>query len=228
MYHILSKSWCAYIHIYSCLCICILWLVWKQSRLIKDYSKQWPHIGRTVPLLKPPQSPHCHLGAVDHVKILPPPLATRQARSYHAYRATQTPLFSKPLDLAQLCHGNKICSKPALTRKLTLVLAFPAHCISNCKLNGISWTNISKITLNTANERPLPFRCAADPLLGQEVGENVQWSMKAWSGNRRRVDLPLASELNNCLSKGQAGSPTQAMGLIMDNSTHLWQSFRSR
>ena len=44
---------------------------------------------------------------------------------------TQTLLFSKPLDLAQVCHGNKICSKPALTWKLTLVLAFPAHCISN-------------------------------------------------------------------------------------------------
>ena len=28
---------------------------------------------RTVSLLKPPQSPHCYLGAVDHVKIPPPP-----------------------------------------------------------------------------------------------------------------------------------------------------------
>ena len=60
-----------------------------------------------------------------------PPLATRQARSYRANWATQALLFSKPLDLAQVCHGNKICSKPALTWKLTLVLAFPAHCISN-------------------------------------------------------------------------------------------------
>ena len=89
------------------------------------------HKGRTVPLLKPPQIPHCILGEVDHAKNSPPPLTTRQARSYRANWATQTLLFSKPFDLAQGCHGNKICSKPALTWKLTLVLAFPAHCISN-------------------------------------------------------------------------------------------------
>ena len=75
----------------------------------------------------PPQSPHCHLAALDHAKFFPPPLATRQARSYRANWATQTLLFSKPFDLAQVCHGNKICSKPAFTWKLTLVLAFPAH-----------------------------------------------------------------------------------------------------
>ena len=85
------------------------------------------NIGRTVPLLKPPQSPHCYLGEVDHAKKFPPPLAIRQVRSYRANWATQTLLFSKPLDLAQVCHRNKICSKPALT----LVLAFPAHCIWN-------------------------------------------------------------------------------------------------
>ena len=64
-------------------------------------------------------------------KFFPHPLATRQAQSCHANWATQTLLFSKPLDLAQVCHGNKICSKPALTWKMTLVLAFPAHCMSN-------------------------------------------------------------------------------------------------
>ena len=111
------------------------------------------------------------LGRLTTRKIFPPPLATRQARSYRANRATQTLLFSKSFDLAEVSHGNKICSKPALTWKLTLVLAFPAHCISNWKLNGISRTNISKVTLNVANESPLPFRCATDPLLGQEVGE---------------------------------------------------------
>ena len=70
-------------------------------------------------------------GGGPREKFPPPPLATRQAQSYRANWATQTLLFSKPLDLAQACHGNKICSKPALTSKLTLVLEFPAHCISN-------------------------------------------------------------------------------------------------
>ena len=93
---------------------------------LKRYQWLAWSIGRTVPLLKPPQSPHCYLGEVDHTKKnFPPPLATRQARSYRANWATQ------PLDLAQVWHGNKICSKPALTWKLTLVLAFPAHCLSN-------------------------------------------------------------------------------------------------
>ena len=32
---------------------------------------------------------------------------------------------------------------------------------------------------------------ATDPPLGQEVGENVQWSMKAWSGKPRRGDFPM-------------------------------------
>ena len=32
-----------------------------------------PYVGRTVPLLKPPQSPHCYLGEVDHAKISPHP-----------------------------------------------------------------------------------------------------------------------------------------------------------
>ena len=59
------------------------------------------YIGRTcsVPLLKPPQIPHCYLGAVDHTKIFPPPMATRQARSYRVNWATQTLLFSSPLIL---------------------------------------------------------------------------------------------------------------------------------
>ena len=96
----------------------------------------------------------CYLGAVDHPKKFPLPLVTLQARSYCTHQATQTLLFAKPFDLTQVCHGNEICSKLVLTCKLTLELSFPAHCISNWKLNGISWTNIRKVTLNVANELP--------------------------------------------------------------------------
>ena len=71
----------------------------------------------------------------------------------------------------------------------TLVLTFPAHWISNQKLNGIYWTNISKVALNATSERPLPFMCATDPLLGQGVGGKcavghesvVQKSPSGWS-----------------------------------------------
>ena len=79
-------------------------------------------IGRTVPLLKPPQSPHCHLEAVEHAKNFPPPLATLQARSYRTNRATQTLLFSKPFDLAQVCHGNKICLETDISSTLHIEL----------------------------------------------------------------------------------------------------------
>ena len=37
----------------------------------------------------------------------------------------------KPFDLAQVCHGNKICSKRMLTWKLTLELAFPVYRIKS-------------------------------------------------------------------------------------------------
>ena len=63
-------------------------------------------IGRTPPLLKPRQSPHCYLGAVDHAKnTTHRPLVTLQARSYRAYGATQTLLFSSPLVQWTLCRG---------------------------------------------------------------------------------------------------------------------------
>ena len=94
------------------------------------------------------------LGRLTTPKNFPLPLVTLQARSYCTHQATQTLLFAKPFDLAQVCHGNEICSKLVLTCKLTLELSFPAHCISNWKLNGISWTNIRKVTLNVANELP--------------------------------------------------------------------------
>ena len=111
-------------------------------------------IGRTVLLLKPPQSPHCYLGAVDHLKNSPPPLVTLQARSYRAYRATKTLLFSRPLILLRCVTEIKFAQNLHWLGNLTLELSFPVHCISNCKLNGISRTNISKVTLNADNELP--------------------------------------------------------------------------
>ena len=100
-------------------------------------------IRRTVPLLKPPQSPHCFLGAVDHAKNFSPTPGHAASPVLSHLLGHSDPIVLKPFDLAQVCHGNKICSKLALTWKLTLELSFPAHCISNWKLNGISRTNVS-------------------------------------------------------------------------------------
>ena len=109
------------------------------------------HIGITVPLLKPPQSPHCYLGVVDHVKNkFPPTPGHTGSPVLSRLWGHSNPIVLKPFDLAQVCHGNKICSKLALTWKVKVELAFPSHCISNLKLNGISRTNISKVTLHAA------------------------------------------------------------------------------
>ena len=125
-------------------------------------------IGRTVPLVKPPQSPHCYVGAADHMKTFPPTPGHTASPVLSHLSGRLDPIALKPFDLAQVCHENKICSKLALTWKLTLKLAFSAHCISNWKLNGISRTNISKVTWNAANEHARCSRDATD----QEVGEN--------------------------------------------------------
>ena len=106
----------------------------------------------------------------------------RPARSYRANWANQTLLFSKPLDLAQVCHRNKICSKASLTWKLTLVLAFQ-HIAYQIK----SWMEFLGPVL--AKLHKMPPASAPSPS-GARRG-NVQWGMKAWSGNRRRRDLPM-------------------------------------
>ena len=95
-------------------------------------------IGRTVPLLRPPQSPHCYLGVVHHAKIFP--LTPGHAASPVLSRLSghSDPISLKPFDLAQVCNGNKICSKLAWTWKLTLELLFPAHWILNWKLK-LEW-----------------------------------------------------------------------------------------
>ena len=55
------------------------------------------HIGRTVPLPNHPRAHTVILRRLTKRKKFPPPLATRQARSYRANWATQTLLFSKAL-----------------------------------------------------------------------------------------------------------------------------------
>ena len=164
-------------------------------------------IGRTVPLLKPTRAHTVILGRLTSQKIPPtphphptppppppphphtPPLATRGKPGLIALIGPLRPYCSQsPLILLRYVTEIKFCSKAALTWKLTLVLAFPAHCIWNQKLNGISRTNVSKVTLNATLQVH-----DGHPLLGQGVGENVQWSMKARFGNRCRGDLPMAS-----------------------------------
>ena len=72
------------------------------------------------PVTQPPQSPHCYLGAVDHAKKFPPTLGHTASPALSRLSGHLDPIVLKPVDLSQVCHGNKICSKLALTWKLTL------------------------------------------------------------------------------------------------------------
>ena len=80
----------------------------------------------------------------------PPPLATLrgQTRSYRAYHATQTPLFSNllmlPLD-TEVCHESQICLRFHRILNVILEMAFSAHCTSIWKLNPIPRSVISKV-----------------------------------------------------------------------------------
>ena len=83
-------------------------------------------------------------------KIFPHPWPRCQTRSYHAYQATQTPLFSNPWMLpfdTQLC---QICLRFHQILKLILEMAFSAHFSQIWKLNQISVTIISKVAHETA------------------------------------------------------------------------------
>ena len=91
-------------------------------------QRAWRHyvcqlIGRTVPLLKPPQSPHCYLGPVDHAN--PPPHTHTRTYTWphckHGLIALIGPLRPYCSQTLWSCSGvsrKKNCSKLALTWKL--------------------------------------------------------------------------------------------------------------
>ena len=64
-------------------------------------------------------------------KKFPHPWPHSQTGSYHAYQATQTPLFSNPLMLlfdTQVCHKREIYLRFHQILKVILEMAFSAHC----------------------------------------------------------------------------------------------------
>ena len=106
------------------------------------------HIGRTVPLLKPPQGPHLIWGGWPPEKNFSHPWPCCQTRFYFVYQATQTPLFLNPLMSpfdTQVYHKRQICLRFHWILRVILEMAFSAHCTSNWKLNQISMTIINKV-----------------------------------------------------------------------------------
>ena len=76
------------------------------------------------------------------------PLPHCQSRSYRAYQATRTPMFSNPLMLpfdTQMCHEYQICLRFHRILKVILEMAFLAHCTQIWKLNRTCMTIISKV-----------------------------------------------------------------------------------
>ena len=146
--------------------------------------------GKKVSLLKPPHSPHCYLGAVDHSKKFPPTPGHTASQVLSHFSGHSDPFVLKFLWSCSGVSQKWNLLKTWVDWKVTLELAFPAHCISNWKLNGISKSIISKVALNAANERA---RCSRTPRWARRWGKIVQWSMKAWSRKPRRGDLCMIS-----------------------------------
>ena len=82
----------------------------------------------THPHYHTPHTPTPHTPTPQHPT---PPHPTPGHTASPVLSRHSEPIVLKPFDLAQACHGNKICPKLALTSKLTLELVFPVHCISN-------------------------------------------------------------------------------------------------
>ena len=95
-----------------------------------------------------PRAHTVKLGRMTTRKKIPHPWPHSQTGSYHAYQATQTPLFSNPLMLlfdTQVCHKREIYLRFHQILKVILEMAFSAHCTQVWKLNQISMTIISKV-----------------------------------------------------------------------------------
>ena len=88
----------------------------------------WPdkYIGRTVPLLKPPQNPHCFLGAVDHAKKIPPTPGHTASLVLLRLSGHLDSIVLKPFDLAQVCQGNKNLLKTCVDLETDIIIDNPS------------------------------------------------------------------------------------------------------
>ena len=131
----------------------------------------WPHPHTQTP------HPHSHPHPTPHWPRC-------QTRSYRAYQATQTPLFSNtlvsPFD-TQVCHKRQICFRIHRILKVVLEMAFSAHCTQIWKLNRISMTIISKVTRKCIWCCGWVQRCVTASHWARRWGNIVKWGMKAWS-----------------------------------------------
>ena len=120
-------------------------------------------------------------GGWPRAKNFPHPWLHCQTRSYRAYRATKTPLFSNPLMSpfdTQVYHEHQICLRFHRILKVILEMAFSAHCTPIWKLNRISTTIINRVTRKCIWCCHRAQRCMTSPWLW---GKIVQWSVKVWS-----------------------------------------------
>ena len=138
-------------------------------------------IGRTVPSLKPPQSPHCYLGAADHVKTFSPTPGHTASPVLSRLLGRLDPIVLKPFDLAQVCHENKICSKLALTWKLTLeygpvTMIVPA---SGHQVRCIPWVQMGTFNKDISFWYGLKF-FALNIFCGEYQQSSLQLMLEIW------------------------------------------------
>ena len=134
-------------------------------------------IGRPVPLLKPNRDRTVNMGRMTTLKKKSPhPWPRSKTRSYRAYQATQTPLFSNTLMLpfdTQVCHEYQICFTFRWIMKVILEITF-----SDLKVDSNFDDNYWQSCTKTHLILP-PGPAMSDGAL--QRGLIVQWDMKACS-----------------------------------------------
>ena len=158
---------------------CATYVPWCMSgSLTRGGEEKVPGIiGRTVPFLKSPQSPHCHFGAVDHAKNPPSPW-THGKSGLFALIGPLRPYCSQSHLILLRCitEINLLKTCIDLETGISIDISSTLH----IELKVESRTNIRKVTLNAANERPLPSGAV-------EHESVVGKSPSGWSPYARRM-----------------------------------------
>ena len=140
-------------------------MICHQIRLKGSYFS----IGRTAPLLNPPQSPRCYAGRgrMTMRKKFPPPLAMLPNPVLSCLSSHSDPIVLEPFDVTLWYSG--VSRTPNLLKILKVIseMTFSANCAQVWKLNRISMTIINKVARKCIRCCQNVQRCLTAPQKGE-------------------------------------------------------------
>ena len=157
------------------------------------------------PATNHPRAHTVKMGKITTRKNLPQPPAILLNRAYHAYQATQTPLFSNPLMLpfdTQVCHECPIRLRFHWILQVILEKAFSAHCTRIWKLNRISMTIISKVAACDTVEHDR-LLAVLNSRIGI-AGAALSWFESNWKGCTQHIVI---KNVQSSMTKLKCGVP---------------------